>query len=89
MSYIGLITIVELLNVVQMSVIMCHQANLCHKISTHQIVAASSIDDSMNAAIFDDEKNGINYVIEPSQNDPRGHTTPICHHRHALDHLHG
>jgi hypothetical protein len=39
-----------------MSVSMCCQANLCHKISTHQIVAASSIDDGMNAAIFDDER---------------------------------
>jgi hypothetical protein len=36
---------------------MCRQANLCHKISTHQIVAASSIDDVSNVAIFDDEEN--------------------------------
>jgi hypothetical protein len=36
---------------------MCHQANLCHKISTHQIVAATSIDDGTNVAIFDDEEN--------------------------------
>jgi hypothetical protein len=40
-----------------MSVSMCRQANLCHKISTHQIVAASSIDDVSNVAIFDDEEN--------------------------------
>jgi hypothetical protein len=57
MSYLGLTTIVEPLNVVPMSVSMCHQANICHKISTHQIVAASSIDDGMNVAIFDDEEN--------------------------------
>jgi hypothetical protein len=36
---------------------MCRQANLCHKISTHQIIAASSIDDVSNVAIFDDEEN--------------------------------
>jgi hypothetical protein len=35
----------------------CHQANLCHKISTHQIVATSSIDDGANMASFDDEEN--------------------------------
>jgi hypothetical protein len=35
---------------------MCHQVNLCHKISTHQIVATSSIDDGANAAIFDTKK---------------------------------
>jgi hypothetical protein len=35
----------------------CRQANLCHKISTHQIVAASSIDDGANATIFDDKEN--------------------------------
>jgi hypothetical protein len=35
----------------------CCQANLCHKISTHQIVAATSIYDGTNAAIFDDEEN--------------------------------
>jgi hypothetical protein len=40
-----------------MSVSTCHQANLCHKISTHQIVAATSIDDGTSAAIFDDEEN--------------------------------
>jgi hypothetical protein len=40
-----------------MGVSMCHQANLCHKISTRQIVAASSIDDRANAAIFDNEEN--------------------------------
>jgi hypothetical protein len=57
MSYLGLTTIVEPLNVVRMSVSMCHQANLYHKISTHQIVAASSIDDGTNVAIFDDEEN--------------------------------
>jgi hypothetical protein len=34
----------------------CHQANLSHKISTHQIVATSSIDDGLNATIFDDEE---------------------------------
>jgi hypothetical protein len=57
MSDFGLTTVVEPLNVVWMSVSTCHQANLCHKISTHQIVAATSIDDGMNAAIFDDEEN--------------------------------
>jgi hypothetical protein len=57
MSDLGLTTVVEPLNVVWMSVSMCHQANLCHKISTHQIVAATSIDDGTNVAIFDDEEN--------------------------------
>jgi hypothetical protein len=57
MSYLGLITVVEPLNIVWMGVSTCHQANLCHKISTHKIVAASSIDDGANAAIFDDEEN--------------------------------
>jgi hypothetical protein len=54
---LGLATIVEPLNVVWMSVSTCHRANLYHKISTHQIVAATSIDDGTNAAIFDDEEN--------------------------------
>jgi hypothetical protein len=57
MSYLGLTTIVEPLNVLWMSVSTCHQANLCHKISTQQIVAAFSIDDGVNMAIFDDEEN--------------------------------
>jgi hypothetical protein len=57
MSDIGLTTIVDPLDVVWMSVSTCHQANLCHKISTHQIVAATSIDDGTNTAIFDDEEN--------------------------------
>jgi hypothetical protein len=57
MSYLGLTNVVEPLNVVWMGVRMCHQANLCHKISTHQIVATSSIDDGANTAIFDDEEN--------------------------------
>jgi hypothetical protein len=57
MSDLGLTTVVEPLNLVWMSVSMCHQANLCHKISTHQIVAATSIDDGTNVAIFDDEEN--------------------------------
>jgi hypothetical protein len=57
MSYLGLTTIVEPLNVVWMSVSMCRQANLCHKISTHQIVVASSIDYDVNAAIFNDKEN--------------------------------
>jgi hypothetical protein len=57
MSDLGLTTIVELLNVVWMSVSTCRQANLCHKISTHQIFAATSIDDGTNATIFDDEEN--------------------------------
>jgi hypothetical protein len=57
MSYLGLTIVVELLNVVWMVVSTCRQANLCHKISTHRIVAASSIDDGANAAIFDDEEN--------------------------------
>jgi hypothetical protein len=57
MSYLGLTTIVEPLNVVWMVVSMCHQANLCHKISTHQIVATSSIDDDASAAIFNNEEN--------------------------------
>jgi hypothetical protein len=46
-SDLGLTTVVEPLIVVWMSVSMCHQANLCHKISSHQIVAAT----------FDDEEN--------------------------------
>jgi hypothetical protein len=57
MSYLGLITVVEPLNVVWMGVSMCRQANLCHKISTHQIVATSTMDDGANAAIFDGEEN--------------------------------
>jgi hypothetical protein len=57
MSYLGLTTIVEPLNIVWMGVSTCRQANLCHKISTHQIVATSSIDDGANTVIFDDEEN--------------------------------
>jgi hypothetical protein len=57
MSDLGLTTVVESLNVVWMSVSPCCQAILCHKISTHQIVVATSIDDGTNAAIFDDEEN--------------------------------
>jgi hypothetical protein len=57
MTNLGLTIVVEPLNVVWMSVSMCHQANICHKISTHQIVVATSIDDGTNAAIFDDEEN--------------------------------
>jgi hypothetical protein len=57
MSYLSLTTVVEPLNVVRISVSTCRQANLCHKIGTHQIVAASSIDDGTNVAIFDDEEN--------------------------------
>jgi hypothetical protein len=57
MSDLGLTTVVEPLNVVWMSVSTCRQANLCHKISTHQIFTATSIDDGMNVAIFDDEEN--------------------------------
>jgi hypothetical protein len=53
MSDLSLTTIVEPLNIVCMSVSTCRQANLCHKISTHKIVAATSIDDSTNMAIFD------------------------------------
>jgi hypothetical protein len=56
MNYL-LTTVVEPLNVVWMGMSMYRQANLCHKISTHQIVAASSIDDGANAAIFDNEEN--------------------------------
>jgi hypothetical protein len=57
MSYLGLTTVIEPLNVVSMGVSMCLQANLCHKISTHQIIATSSIDDGANASIFDEEGN--------------------------------
>jgi hypothetical protein len=57
MSDLGLTTIVEPLNVVWISVSTCREANLCHKISTHQIVATTSINDGTNAAIFDDEEN--------------------------------
>jgi hypothetical protein len=57
MSDLSLTTIVEPLNIVCMSVSTCHQANLYHKISTHQIVAATSIDDSTNVAIFDVKEN--------------------------------
>jgi hypothetical protein len=57
MSYLGLTTIVEPLNVVWMGVSTCRQANLCHKINTHQIVVASSINDGANVAIFNDEEN--------------------------------
>jgi hypothetical protein len=55
--YLGLTTVVEPLNVVWMGVSMCHQANLCYKISTHQIIAASTIDDGSNVAILDDGEN--------------------------------
>jgi hypothetical protein len=48
---------VEPLNIVWMGVSTCRQANFCHKISTNQIVAASSIDDGAMAAIFDDKEN--------------------------------
>jgi hypothetical protein len=57
MSYLALTTVVEPLNVVWMCVSTCRQANLCHKISTHQIVAASSINNGVNASIFDNEEN--------------------------------
>jgi hypothetical protein len=57
MSDLGLTTIVEPLNVVWMCVSTCRQANLCHQISTHQIIAATSIDDGTNVGIFDDEEN--------------------------------
>jgi hypothetical protein len=57
MSDLGLTTVVLPLNVVWMSVSMCHQANLCHKINTHPIVAATSIDDGTNMAIFDNKEN--------------------------------
>jgi hypothetical protein len=57
MSYLSLTTVVGPLNVVWMGVSMCRQGNLCHKISTHQIIATSSIKDGANAAIFDDEEN--------------------------------
>jgi hypothetical protein len=43
--------------VVWMGVSTCRQANLSHKISGHQIVATTSIDDRANAAIFDNEEN--------------------------------
>jgi hypothetical protein len=56
-SDLDLTTVVEPLNVVWMNVSMCRQANLCHKISTHKIVAATSVDDGTNVAIFDDEEN--------------------------------
>jgi hypothetical protein len=57
MSYLGLTTIVEPLNVVWMGVSTCHQANLSHKNSTLQIVAASSMNNGANVAIFEDEEN--------------------------------
>jgi hypothetical protein len=57
MSYLGLTTVVDPLNVLWMGVSICHQANLCHKISSHQIGATSSIDDGASAAIFDHEEN--------------------------------
>jgi hypothetical protein len=57
MSDLDLTIVVEPLNVVWMSVSMCHQANLCPKISTHQIVAATSVDDGTNTTIFDNEEN--------------------------------
>jgi hypothetical protein len=57
MSYLGLATVVEPLNVVWKGVSMCCQTNLCHKISTHQVAATSSIDDGANTTIFDDEEN--------------------------------
>jgi hypothetical protein len=57
MSYRGLTTVVEPLNVVWMGVSMCHQFNISQKISTHQIVATSAIDDGANATIFYNEEN--------------------------------
>jgi hypothetical protein len=62
MSDLGLTTVVEPLNIVWMSVSTCHQANLYHKISTHQIVIATSIDDGTNTIIFDDKEN-MEYVM--------------------------
>jgi hypothetical protein len=67
MSYLGLTTVVEPLNVVSMGVSMCLQANLCHKISTHQIIATSSINESR-----------ISNVIEASRNDPHWHSRPAA-----------
>jgi hypothetical protein len=57
MSYLDLTTIVEPLNIVWIGVSTCRQANLCHKINTHQIVATSTINDGANTAIFDGEEN--------------------------------
>ncbi len=57
MCYLGLMTVVDPLNVVWMGASMCRQANLCHKINTHQIVATSTINDGANTAIFDGEEN--------------------------------
>jgi hypothetical protein len=57
LSYLGLTTVFEPLNGVRMGVSMCRQANPCHKISTHQTITTSSIDDGANVAIFDDQEN--------------------------------
>jgi hypothetical protein len=57
MNYLGLTTVGEPLNVVWLGVSMCRQANLCHEICTHKIVATSSIYDGANATISDDEEN--------------------------------
>jgi hypothetical protein len=56
-SYLSLTTVVKPLNVVWMGMSPCRQANLCHKISTRQIVVASSINDGANATILDDKEN--------------------------------
>jgi hypothetical protein len=57
MNHLGLTTVVEPLNIVWMGVSTCRQANLCHKISNHEVIATSSIDDGANMKIFDDEEN--------------------------------
>jgi hypothetical protein len=36
---------------------VCHYANLCHEIRTHQVVATSSINDGVYTAVLDDKEN--------------------------------
>jgi hypothetical protein len=57
MCYIGFTTIVKPLNIVCMSVMTCHQANLCHKICTHQVVATSAVNDGAYTVVLDNEEN--------------------------------
>jgi hypothetical protein len=57
MCYLGLTNIVEPLNVVWMGVDTYHQANLCHKIYTRQVVATSPINDGAYTTVLDDKEN--------------------------------
>jgi hypothetical protein len=78
-SYFGLATVVEPLNVVWMGVSTCHQTNIYRKISTHQVVATYSIDDGDN--LWRRRKSRISCVVEASQGCPHEHSKPTAQHR--------